>query len=205
MAETLKNTAPTCTDKDVLLWLSEGTVESENKAITCLYRRLLEKLRPWIFGKGGSDDDLHDALTDALTSFICIFREKKYREEGKLEHYVYRIAQYKYYDACRKRGRDPSRQSIEALFPNGVPTEISEDPQEVAEQRTETEAYQSKLEHCLDQIGERCKERLIRFWYLEQSHEEIAAAMGDSSVDSAKVMKGKCQRKLEACANSTPK
>lgn len=60
-------------------------------------------------------------------------------------------------------------------------------------------ARHTKLEHCLDQIGERCKERIIRFWYMEQSHEEIAEAMDDASPRVSVTMKNKCQDKLKKC------
>ncbi len=188
-----------CTDDEALLWLRDGSQEPESKFIECLYRRLLEKIRHWVWSRNGSGEDAHDALTEALIVFIDNFREGKYREEGKLEHFLFRVAQFKFYDILRRRGRGGGDQSIEEIFPGGIPPELGEDPADDAEAAAEMEERRQDMERCLNQIGERCKERLIRFWYLEQGHEEIAAAMGDASVDVAKVMKGKCQRKLETC------
>lgn len=199
-----KNDRPkhACTDDEALVWLRDGSQESESKFIECLYRRLLEKIRHWIGARNGSGEDAHDALTEALIVFIVNFREGKYREEGKLEHFLFRVAQYKFYDICRRRGQGGRDQSIEDVFPGGIPPELGEDPDEVAEATAETELRRQKMERCLDQIGERCKERLIRFWYFGQGHEVIATVMGDASADVAKVMKGKCQRKLEKCMTS---
>lgn len=193
------NSKSACTDEGVLHWLFDGAPELESKAIACLYRRLLEKVRAWVIARGGSGDDAHDALTDALVAFIMVFRDGKYREEGKLDNYVFRIAQYKFYDACRRRGKGGGDLSIEEIFPGGIPPELSEDPLENAERRAERELEIHRLEQCLGQSGERCKERLSRFWVLGQSHEEIAAAMGDAGPDVSKTMKAKCQRKLETC------
>lgn len=193
------NTKPACTDEEALRWLLDGAPESESKAIECLYRRLLEKFRAWVYAHSGSDDDAHDALTDALVAFIIIFHDGKYREEGKLDNYIFRIAQYKFYDACRRRGKGGGDLSLEEIFPGGVPPELADDPLEDADRESEMEWQRLRLEQCLDQTGERCKERLIRFWGLGQSHEEIAAAMGDFSPDVSKTMKAKCQRKLETC------
>ncbi len=192
------NAKQSCTDEEALHWLLDGAPELESKAIACLYRRLLEKVRAWVIARGGSGDDAHDALTDALVAFIMVFRDGKYREEGKLDNFVFRIAQYKFYDECRRRGKGGDL-SIEEIFPGGIPPELVEDLLEDADNESERELQELRLEQCLDQTGERCKERLIRFWVLGQSHEEIAAAMGDSGPDVSKTMKAKCQRKLETC------
>lgn len=196
MSNEAKNSPPknSCTNEEALTWLREGSFESENKAIGCLYQRLLGMIRPWIYSKNGTDEDAHDAVTEAVIKFIQNFREGKYQEQGKLEHFLFRIAQRRFYDLLRDRGE-------ERLVPEGIPPELKEeeDPEEKAEQEEEALARQKKLEHCLGQIGERCKERIMRFWYMDQSHKEIAEAMGDASPDVSKAMKNKCQGKLEKC------
>lgn len=189
---------PPCTNEEALTWLREGSFELENKAIGCLYPRLLGMIRPWIYSKNGTSEDAHDAVTAAVIKFVQNFREGKYHEQGKLEHYLFRIAQRKFYDLLRERGEE---EPIEWSFPDGLSPEIEEeeDPEEKAEQEVEALARQKKLELCLGQIGERCKERIMRFWYMDQSHKEIAEAMGDASPDVSKAMKNKCQGKLEKC------
>lgn len=193
------NSKLACTDAEALHWLLDGAPGLESKAIECLYRRLLEKVRAWVYTHGGSADDAHDALTDALFAFIVVLHDGKYREEGKLDNYIFRIAQYKFYDVCRRRGKGGGDLSLDEIFPGGIPPELAADPLEDAEGRTEAESQWLRLEQCLDQTGERCKERLFRFWVLGQSHEEIAIAMGDASPDVSKTMKAKCQRRLEDC------
>lgn len=201
MSNEAKNTPPrhSCTDEEALKWLRDGSPESENKAIECLYRRLLAAFRPWVYSKNGRSDDAHDAVTEAIFQFVQNFREGKYREQGKLEHYLFRIAQFKFFDLLRARGEDLS---IEDVFPGGIPPEPEEgedDPYEKVEMEVEALARHTKLEHCLGQIGERCKERILRFWYTKQSHEEIAKAMGDASARVSVTMKNRCQDKLEKC------
>ena len=187
----------TCTDEEVLAWLRSGSFEAESKAIDCLYRNLLGIFRPWVFSRNGSNDDAHDAVTEAVIAFVQKFREGKYLEMGKLEHLLFRIAQRRFYDLLRSRG---SELPVDSSASVEYPTEPFEDDHyERAEQAAMELARHSKLAHCLDAIGERCKERLVRFWYWKQSHEEIAKAMGDSSADVSKVMKNKCQDKLEKC------
>ncbi|MCB9296825.1 MAG: sigma-70 family RNA polymerase sigma factor [Lewinellaceae bacterium] len=195
-----KNGPPkhSCTNEEALAWLREGSFELENKVIEYLYLRLLGMIRPWIYSKNGTSEDAHDAVTAAVIKFVRNFREGKYREQGKLEHYLFRIAQRKFFDLLRERGEE---KSIEESFSDGIPPEIEgeEDLEEKAEQEVKALARQRKLEHCLGQIGERCKERIMRFWYISQSHKEIAEAMGDASPDVSKAMKNKCQGKLEKC------
>ncbi len=188
----------TCTDEEALGWLREGSFESENKAIECLYRRLLKMILPWVYSKNGTGDDAHDAVTEAVIKFVRNFREEKYREQGKLEHYLFRIAQFKFYDLLRDRGTDlPS----EIIVSDGILPESdeAEDPYEKSEKDKASLARLNKLEHCLNQTGDRCKERLIRFWYQNQSHQEISKAMGDTGPDVSKSMKNKCQDKLAKC------
>lgn len=196
------------TDGDILNLLRDGSPESESKVIEVLYRRLLEGVRSWVNAKGGSTEDGHDALTEALIAFVCIFRKGKYGDQGKLGNFIFRIGQFKYYDLCRKRGSGGKGISIVEIFPEGIPAEIEEDHLEKAEEDLESAKSgksakrKEKFGICLNQVGVRCKERLIRYWVMGQSHEEIAKAMGDASADVSKVMKGKCQKKLKMCMES---
>lgn len=120
MSNETKNTPPrpACTDDEALAWLRDGSPESENKAIGCLYRSLLGMIRPWISSRNGSDNDAHDAVTEAVIRFIQNFREGKYREQGKLAPYLFRMAQFKFYDLLRERGEDLS---TDGMFPGGIP------------------------------------------------------------------------------------
>ncbi|MFN0037313.1 MAG: RNA polymerase sigma factor [Saprospiraceae bacterium] len=198
MTNEAKNSPPShaCTDEEALEWLRDGSPESESNAMGCLYRRLLGRIRPWVFSRNGSSDDAHDAVTEAVVQFVQNFREGKYKHVDKLEHYLFRMAQFKFFDLLRARGDEVS---LDVVFPGGIPPEMLDDPYEKAEEEMENIARHTKLEHCLGQIGERCKERILRFWYMQQSHEEIAKAMGDSSGDVSKVMKNKCQGSLAKC------
>ncbi len=200
MSDEPKNakTDPVCSDEEALRWLRDGAPELVSKAMECLYRRLLDAVQHWVVSKNGSRNDGHDALTDALTTLTDIVQRGKYRDEGKLDHFLFRIAQYKFYDMCRKRGKS-GEISIDEIYPGGIPPGVEDDPDAIIERDAEAEARRLKMEHCLDKIGARCKERLVRYWFMGQSHAEIAEAMGDASVAVSRVRKGKCQGKLESC------
>jgi len=193
-----------CTDEEALEWLRDGSLESESKAIECLYRRLLGVFRPWAYSKSGTSDDVHDAVTEAIIAFVQNFRETKYRHEGKLEHYLFRIAQRKFYDVLSERG---DAVSFDDLDKGGIPEKNGEeesDPVVQLENDAEALARQDKLQSCLEQLGERCKERIRRFWYMDQSHKEIAEALGDASPDVSKARKDKCQKLLAKCMKGQP-
>lgn len=197
-------TRHSCTDEDALEWLRDGLLESENKAIECLYRRLLGVFRPWAYSKNGTSDDVHDTVTEAIIAFVQNFREAKYRHKGKLEHYLFRIAQRKFYDLLGERG---DTVSFDDLAKGDVPEKTGEDdsdPIVKLENEAESLARQGKLQACLDALGERCKERIQRFWYMDQSHKEIAVAMGDASPDVSKARKDKCQKLLAKCMKGRP-
>ncbi len=185
-----------CTDAQALAWLEDGALDLESKAIACLYRRLLDLAKPWVYSRNGNLDDVHDAVSEAVIKFVQNCREGKYRHEGKLENYLFRMAQYKYFDLLRERGNEVS---LEQFFPAGIPEDLEEAAFEKEEKEAEASARHIRLEQCLEQIGEKCKERIVRFWYMNQSHDNIAAAMGDSGPNVSKTMKNRCQDKLEKC------
>jgi RNA polymerase sigma factor (sigma-70 family) len=81
-----------------------------------------------------------------------------------------------------------------------------EDQMEVLPDRAETEnphrLYEKKeqtwrLEGLLDLVGEKCKEVLIKFYYLEFSMKEIAEEMGYASDKMAKKKKYECLKKIK--------
>jgi DNA-directed RNA polymerase specialized sigma subunit, sigma24 homolog len=189
-----------CTDQQALDWLSSGSADARAKAVECLYRRLIVMLRPWAVARRVSSETMHDVLTDAIYVFVISFLNGKYREQGKLEALILLIAQRRYFDHVRNNQRERPLDPDD--FSTIVPPE-AHDPLEEAETAIENLTKHAKLTSCMDNVGERCKERLIRFWYLNQSHEEIAEAMGDKSADVSKVMKNKCQDKLEKCIKGT--
>ncbi len=193
---------PDCTAAQAIAWLRAGDPESETQAIACLYSRMLEKFRPWVFSKNGTNADAHDAISDALYQFIDQYRAGRYREEGKMEHLLFRIAQRRFFDGKKSRGHDFSE---DADWLKLVSENEDKDYFEQIEQEKTNALMVEKLSACLDKIGERCKERIMLFWYQNQSHKEIAEAMGDSSTNVSKVMMSKCKDKLEDCLKAERK
>lgn len=181
-----------CPDKDILLWLADGSSNSEQRVMDCLYRRLIATVIRWVLKHGGFESDGHDVLVDALTAFVKNYRSGKYTDSGKLENFVTVIAKNKFIDICRKRKQNIMVSLDELLF-NGVPLNIATEEPEVD---TEKETQLLKFEQCHAQIGEKCRDRLDRFYYKHQSHLEIAKALGDKSEAVAKVMLGRCKEKL---------
>lgn len=198
-----------CTDENILAWLDDGSTHREQQALDCLYRRLIGQVVPWVLKHGGSETDGEDALVDALTGFVKTYRAGKYTDEGKLDNYVFSIAKFKFYDHCReqkRRGGGGPELSIEDVFPNGIPPGVNwEDPDEKQALDAEDLARREAVEKCFAQLDPKCQERLTRFWYQEQSHEEIAKAMGNATANGSKVMKGRCEEKLRQLVSKTSK
>lgn len=190
-----------CSEDQILEWMKTGNPHHEQRTLDCLYQLLFEKAKGWVVRHGGSEEDAQDALTEALIGFVKSFRAEKYNHDDKLLHYVFSIVKFKFYDICRqhKRNRSGGRElSLEEIFPGGIPPGIAwEDPFEILEKNAEETTRLRLMEKYFNLLSAGCKERLTRYWYLHQKHEEIAAAMKDASINVSKVMKNKCEKKLK--------
>ncbi|MBK8450381.1 MAG: sigma-70 family RNA polymerase sigma factor [Saprospiraceae bacterium] len=194
----MTNTLKKCTEENIIQWLEDKSPNMEQQSMTCLYTLFYERVKSWVLQNKGSEIDAQDSLTEALFSFVRCFREGKYSHEGKLEPFFMRIAKNKFFDICRKRKSDiPSGGiiSIDENFPGGIPSDIEWTDPLIAEAESQEEIKQNqKVEKCLNKLSESCKDRLVRFYYMQQSHKDIARDLGDSSEAVSKVMKNKCEK-----------
>lgn len=190
-----------CSEENILRWLEDKSSSKEHQSMTCLYSLFYDKVKNWVLKHRGNEIDAQDSLTEALISFVQSYRNGKYIHEGKLEPFFMRIAMYKFYDICRKRKGEnltDETNSIDELFPGGIASEEEWKDPLIEKEESEQEQNRYKLvEKCLNKLSISCKDRLVRFYYLDQSHKEIALALGDSSEAVSKVMKNKCEKKLK--------
>ena len=187
-----------CTDEKILIILEDGSPNNEQKVMDCLYRRLIRKVMRWVLSHGGSEADGQDTLVEALGNFVINYRTKKYVHVDKLDNYVFGIAMCRFFDICRKRKQEINRTSLDELLLRGISPDIEKKYLASNEGiEDEKEAQLLKIEAGMAQLDEKCKERLIRFYFDEQSHEEIADAMGDGNANVSKTQLFRCKKKLE--------
>lgn len=161
---------------------------NNSKALKALYRSfpMIQKL---IRTNGGTRQDAEDIFQEALIILCTQVREKDLQLTAKLSTYLFSICRYLWKDALKKRKLD--------TLPE-VDTGLNQQEEQVLELVREADKQASLAEKVLLELGDRCRELLLLFYYGGRKLKNIAAQMGYSSENTAKNQKYKC---LEAARN----
>jgi RNA polymerase sigma factor (sigma-70 family) len=168
--------------------LRQALLADRAQALTQLYRRAFPAVRRLVRRQGGSAQDAQDVFQDALV----VLYEKAVAETLTLtasaSTYLMSISRHRWQHELRRRARLPH----EPLPDDPAPL--------LAEEPAEEPAF-AVLDY-VQQLGEKCREVLLAFYYFQQPLTQIAATHGYRSVRSATVQKFKCLERLreKVCA-----
>jgi RNA polymerase sigma factor (sigma-70 family) len=170
--------------------LSELKLGREN-AFKAIYREHFGMIRYLVVKNSGSDEDAADVFQEGLMALYEAVRKPNFQLTASLKTFLYSICRNLWLKRLRAKGRD---KLVDFEKPIQLPeVEIDPDP---------TESQLRILRRCLDQIGESCRALLERYYYLNQSMEEIATQLGYSNADTAKTQKYKCLQRLKKLAEA---
>ncbi len=164
-------------DQDLLDELKMG----REGAFKALYRDHFGMIRYLVVKNSGTEDDAADVFQEGLLALHDTVRKPGFKLSASLKTFLYSICRNIWLKKLRTRGRD---KLIDFEKPIQLP--------EVESEPDPTERQLVILHQCLAQIGEACKAILERYYYLDQSMEEIAQALGYSNADTVKTQKYKC-------------
>lgn len=159
---------------------------NDESALKKFYKDNYPKIEKYVVNNNGTTEDAKDIYQEA---FIAVWRniqlEKFYpQNENALEGYLYRIAKNKWLDHLRSGHykktaamNADSGDTAEALLPN------------------EDEDYIADVKSQFKNLGENCREVLIRFYYKKESMRIIAEKFAWTEA-TAKNNKYRCLQRL---------
>lgn len=176
-------------DSDVLLSIKKGNT----KVLKDFY---IENRTFFIeFGKRycNSKEDILDVYQDAIITFQeQVIDGKADNLKSSLKTYLFGIGKYMLFEKNRKQKKELS---VYKNHNDDIPM-IS-----IAEEDTIIEMQQAKIQQGLRQLGKKCREVIMLFYYNNLTIEEIQEYLNYQSKDVVKSQKSRCLKQLKSKIN----
>ena len=155
--------------------------QKHDKVFAALYK-YLPVVRKLILANGGKPEDAEDIYQEALIVFYEKAKEPDFNLSSSINTYIYSICRFMWRDHLKKKQRSE-------LF-----VELKDQPVSETEFASEIERQeQLKLaEKVISELGDRCKELLMLFYFHSKKFKDIATEMKYNSENTAKNQKYKC-------------
>ncbi len=167
--------------------------DGREKGLVRLYR-YLPKVESLIRSQGGTKRDAQDVFQEALIVLVQKAQQPTFALTSTIDTYLYGACHLLWRNELRKRGKQPLTDIDDHAHPHLADLEDT----------WERESRFRQAEAALRQLGKRCQELLVLFYYRSLNMKTIAAQMGFSSENVAKNQKYKCleQAKLKLKAQT---
>ena len=183
---------------DILL---EELKKGNDKAFKQVYQDNRNKFLSFAKKYGLEQQDLLDIYQDSyITLFENVVEGKLVKLSSTLSTYLISIGKYKILDRLRKNKQHVNSELVLKLTKQK--DEYLESFDLETEELTPEEVL---LEKYFDQLGEKCKNILILFYYKKYSIREIMKAGKYNSENVVKSQKSRCLKTLKQLFNNTPK
>lgn len=171
-------------DQKIIESLKDKSRESGLKKLYHQY----PKVQSWILGKGGRKTDAQDIFQEALIILVRKVSEDNFILTSTLSTYLFGICKLLWRNELKKKNIHTHQ---DWNF------DLTESEESNLEEILEKESKFRKLENVLQDVGDRCRELLILFYYRSLSMQEIAVKMDFSSAKLAKNQKYKCMERAK--------
>ncbi|MEJ1241855.1 sigma-70 family RNA polymerase sigma factor [Chryseolinea sp. T2] len=156
------------------------------KAWNQLYLRCYPQIRSLILKKGGTLDEAHDLLQDALTALLVNLRENKFESRASVSTYLYGIC-FRLF--CKRFHKLNKKLTAELEFWNDQILASDYDPErDIMWDRVATAL--------MDKLGPECREVLVEFYFNNKSMRELQARYDVNSEQAMKNKKMRCLKYL---------
>lgn len=170
-------------DSEILQAIRKG---ENNLVLKYLYKKVLPKIRAYIKGNSGDDDEAYDIFQDAIVAFYKYVKLNKFDEQYPIEAFIYSISRNLWINRVKKKNRQVALQDFSY---NAIEEE------DFSDMLISTEK-QKVIKDVLSQLGERCKELLMNIFFHQMTPEEIVEKMGFTNENAVKTKKYKCKQRL---------
>jgi RNA polymerase sigma factor (sigma-70 family) len=178
-------------DKELIDRIQSGTKQVHDEALKYLYKAYYPFIRIYVVKNSGGNEDAADIFQEAIVVLYNKIREKTFRGDSNIKTFLYSVARNLWLKELRKH---PVKIS-------GI-TDIEEftNFEQIESISSETEEKENIVRKLINELGNRCKEILIDYYYTKLSMKEIMLKLGLGSEQATKNKKYRCmQRLIELC------
>ena len=173
-------------DEELIQKIQSSDQRHVDQALEYLYREYFDKIVYFIQRNGGNSEDAEDVFQDSFLAFYNQIREGK-TLDCSLQTYLYSINRNLWLKKLRKRNIElnlnEEHESVaidENAFTILVATEEA-----------------NTLADLMEQLGPRCQELLVYFYFEKLRLKQIVKVMGWNNEKTAKNIKARCLKKLK--------
>lgn len=170
--------------------LVTGLLNQDDTIIDQIYREIGPKVKQYIVTAGGTKNDADDIFQEGIIATYINLRTKKYTLDSntKFSTYLTQVCKYKWYDVLKSSNRATSKNEL---------IEYTADD-DIEQQLIQNEKY-TIIHEMIEQLGEKCRDILNRYYWMKESIEEISKKM---KMVPASVKNGKyrCMKQLKEMA-----
>lgn len=152
-----------------------------------LYEEQRGRLLAYLQKQGAKTDEATDVFQEAVIAVFENIVSGKFRGESALSSYLFSIARFLWLNRLKRQGiakRVKAEVEIETVAPSHLPQMVEKE-------------QESQIRKLFDELGEQCREVLVRAIYYEDSMEEIAQHMAYASPQIARNKKYRCLQRLK--------
>lgn len=167
---------------------------NDEKALQHIYTAGYPPVERFVLQNSGTEDDAKDIFQEA---FVAMWRNVQLDKfvptgEGSLNAYLFQIARHKWMDHLRS-----------ATVKKTTTLEEKHDITMTFEEMNDKDAERLKaIKEKFKELGDNCRELLIRFYYQKQSLKDIAASQ-EWTEATAKNNKYRCMERLRKLVTTT--
>jgi len=171
-------------------------LNNDEKIIRMLYTKNYPKIEAMILKNNGNKEDAKDIYQEAFIALWKRVRQDNFeiKNESAMDGFIYRVAKNKWMDQLRSAGYKKNV-SYDQLAEDGY--------ESVADENTnQDDSNQNKLAtamHAFKNLGDECKNLLLKFYFEKKSMNEIAKELKLDSA-STRNKKYRCMKKLKELA-----
>lgn len=178
---------PTAFPNDTML--VAGLLAREESAYAELYRRYGAMIIGHVRKNNGSQEDGTEIVQITMVKLYVALREERYREQGKMGHYVFQLAANSWREELRRR-RNRGTSALDDIF---------EDPADPGEADITIAVVKDRqllaMHRALNRLGSPCRE-LINSYHLKKEKLKDLAVKMNCNYNSLRKRLFDCRRKL---------
>ncbi len=180
-------------DQKIIEALGGADESKTNEAFRYLYRSYFPMALKFVLQNNGNEAEAADVFQDVLIGFYQNIRKNRFRGDSTLKTYLYSMVRNLWLVKLKR-----NQKTVNMDMGTEMKTLTSQSS------TTSKEALNQMVEKLLEEIGEKCRALLKRYYFDNYSMSDIADSEGYENENSAKTQKYKCMKKLISLIEEKP-